>query len=218
MPTSHAACEFDRQVQTYVDLGYPGLAGQSEEEFRALLEPVREPVLARADTMTEPTRWRVPFVLVIGKTLVPVTETIPLTALEGRPCFVSADTADDRFEPIESVLVPDPHAYAVFDVDRGKETLGVRPDDAIVSLTAQGRSPLTVDEGVAFITVFPTALEKNNCFQLLGSRCGDRRVPGLWISDRRPKLGFCWAGNLHTWLGAASCADRASSPASAGCS
>jgi hypothetical protein len=112
----------------------------------------------------------VPFVLVIGKKLVPVTQTMPLTSLSGRGGFVSADTADiDRFEPVESVSIPDPTAY---------------------------------------VTQFPDSLEKNHCFQLLGSRCGDRRVPGLWISDRKPKLGFCWAGNLHSWLGAASCADR----------
>jgi hypothetical protein len=54
---------------------------------------------------------------------------------------------------------------------------------------------------------------------LLGSRCGDRRVPALWISGgsardggtaRRgaAKLGWCWAGNHHTWLGHASAAQR----------
>lgn len=40
-------------------------------------------------------------------------------------------------------------------------TLGVRPDDALVTLTAAARSPLTVDEGVVLITQFPQALEKN---------------------------------------------------------
>jgi hypothetical protein len=37
---------------------------------------------------------------------------------------------------------------------------------------------------------------------------GDRRVPALWISGGAPKLGWCWAGNPHTWLGSASCATR----------
>jgi len=102
--------------------------------------------------------------------------------------------------------------YLLFDVDRGGETLNVRPNDALVSITALGRSPLTVDEGIAFITHFPQSLEKNNCFSLLGSRCGDRRVPALWISGKAPKLGWCWAGNPHTWLGSASCASRAGAP------
>jgi len=46
-----------------------------------------------------------------------------------------------------------------------------------VTITARGRRPLTVDEGIAFVTHFPVALEKNKCFSLAGSRCGDRRVP-----------------------------------------
>ncbi|MEJ7741879.1 MAG: DUF5701 family protein [Nocardioidaceae bacterium] len=166
-------------------------------------------MLARAEVAVR-TRERAPFVIVIGKKLVPTTQTMPLTALNGRGGFVSTDTADiDSFEPIESVPIPDPTLYVVFDVARGQDTLGMRPDDALGVIVDAGRSPLTVDEGIAFVTQFPDSLEKNHCFQLLGSRCGDRRVPGLWISERRPKLGFCWAGNHHTWLGAASCADRA---------
>jgi hypothetical protein len=47
----------------------------------------------------------------------------------------------------------------------------------------------------------------------------DARTPALWISngtgrdgrERRdaPKVGWCWAGNRHTWLGFASAARRA---------
>lgn len=81
---------------------------------------------------------------------------------------------------------------------------GLRADE-LVALTEPLRD---IDEGIAFITAFPESLEKNNRFQTAGSRRGDRRVPGLRISDKRPKLGFCWVGNRHTWLGAPSCADR----------
>ncbi|WP_407937642.1 DUF5701 family protein [Mycobacteroides franklinii] len=34
------------------------------------------------------------------------------------------------------------------------------------------------------------------------------RVPAIWISDGRPKLGWCWDRNPHTWLGMASCRGR----------
>jgi Family of unknown function (DUF5701) len=60
----------------------------------------------------------------------------------------------------------------------------------------------------AFAEPAVTAVAKNGGFSLAGSRCGDRRVTALWISQNRPKLGWCWAGNPHTWLGTASCADR----------
>jgi hypothetical protein len=31
----------------------------------------------------------------------------------------------------------------------------------------------------------------------------------MWISERAPKLGWCWDGNPHDWLGVASAAGRA---------
>ena len=58
------------------------------------------------------------------------------------------------------------------------------------------------------MTHHPEAVDRNDGFSLLASRCGDRRVGALWISKGRPKLGWCWAGNPHTWLGSASCAAR----------
>jgi hypothetical protein len=68
-------------------------------------------------------------------------------------------------------------------------------------------------------------IERNHCFMTTGSRKPgsrpgrlDTRVPALWISngtgrDGRankdaPKLGWCWSGNHHTWLGIASVGGR----------
>ena len=64
------------------------------------------------------------------------------------------------------------------------------------------------EEGVALVTHHPEILRNSNCFSLLGSRRGDRRVTALWISKGKPRLGWCWAGNPHTWLGSASCGSR----------
>ena len=44
---------------------------------------------------------------------------------------------------------------------------------------------------------------------------GDKRVPALWVSARRPRLGWCFQGAPHTWLGSASCGGRVSEPARA---
>jgi uncharacterized protein DUF5701 len=55
-------------------------------------------------------------------------------------------------------------------------------------------------------------LRSRNCFSLLGSRAGDKRVPALWVSSRRPRLGWCYQGAPHTWLGTASCAGRLEMP------
>lgn len=137
---------------------------------------------------------------------------------DGKPGFVSADLADlERFVPIDGLEVPD-CGYLLVDVQRGDEYLNWSPDEALAAIRERGRTPLTVAEGVALLTQCPELLEPNKCFMLLGSRCGDRRVPALWISggtgkdgrDRKgaAKLGWCWAGNRHTWLGHASAVAR----------
>ncbi len=69
----------------------------------------------------------------------------------------------------------------------------------------------------------PDRLEPNKCFMTIGSRKPtarglDARTPAIWISGgtgrdgvaRRgaPKVGWCWAGNRHTWLGFASTGGR----------
>lgn len=210
-----AVAEFDRQLAVLIAKGYPALAGVPVEEFVSWLAPLRAKIVGPA-APAAPTPARVPFVLVVPTAVVPAERSMPLTSLNGKPGFVDRTAADiERFVPIEELAIPPGSAYLAFDVDRGGETLDVRPNDALPTITAQGRSPLTVAEGIALITHFPETLAKNNCFSLLGSRCGDRRVPALWISDRAPKLGWCWAGNPHTWLGSASCARRVGVPPSA---
>ncbi|GLW10154.1 hypothetical protein Misp01_52830 [Microtetraspora sp. NBRC 13810] len=82
------------------------------------------------------------------------------------------------------------------------------PNDAMDVIAGRDRTLLTIEEGIALITHFPQILVRNKCFSLGGSRSGDRRVPAIWISERSPKLGWCWAGNPHTWLGMASASTR----------
>lgn len=208
-----ADAEFDRQLQRHNDKGYPAIAGLQPDDFRDLVAPLHQLVLERKAELSSPTSGRVPFVLVITRQLVAAAAAMARTELKGKPGFVTDGFTDvDRFTPIDSVEIPARNAYVVFDVDRGADYRNVRPDDALPAITAAGRTPLTVDEGIAFITAFPDSLEKNNCFSLLASRGGDQRVPALWISKAMPKLGWCWAGNPHTWLGSASAGSRAGLP------
>jgi hypothetical protein len=140
---------------------------------------------------------------------VPAAQAIGMVEVNGKRGFTDLEQDDlERFAAIDGVDVP-PGSYRIVDVDVGADLLDVTPDDALPRITAAGRSPLTIEEGIALATRHPELLGKRNCFSLLGSRCGDRRVPALWVSgDGRPRLGWCWAGNPHTWLGSASCAAR----------
>src|SRR5207247_6768332 len=93
------------------------------------------------------------------------------------------------------------------------------------------RTPLLLTEGIHWVLQRPEILERNHCFMTIGSRLRkpngvlDSRTPALWISngtgrdgsERRnaPKVGWCWAGNRHTWLGFGSAAGRTRLPGKA---
>jgi hypothetical protein len=199
-----SGAEFDRQVGKLIALGYPALAGMAADALRALLEPLRGAVPRGC---APPTTERVPYVIVLSRRLVRPTQAMPLTVHNGRPGFVSPDTRDiDTFRSRAGVEPPS-DAWLIVDVDRGTQTVAATPEEARATFERAGREPLTIEEGIALLTAFPETLEKNHCYQLSGTQ-RDRRVPRLWISGGAPKLGFCWAGNRHTWLGHASCRER----------
>ena len=116
-------------------------------------------------------------------------------------------TSPDDYLPISEIELPDTPAYRLVDVDGGAGFFDVTPDDALLQILGRGRSPLTIDEGIAVLLHSPDVLA-DSAFSLLGSRRGDRRVPALWLSGGRPRLGWCWAGAPHSWLGSAWCAER----------
>jgi len=203
--------EFDRQVATLLDRGYPAAAGRSREAFADLLQPLRA-AAAQLDSGSDLESGKAEFVLVVGTALVPASDTIELVRRRRKAGFLSMLTLQElaRFAPIEAVNVPDSVAYLITGVDNGADSRNVTPDDALEAIHGRRRSPLTIEEGIALVTQFPEVVAPNGGFSLAGSRCGDRRVCALWISRGAPKLGWCWAGNPHTWLGTASCASRLS--------
>ena len=193
--------ELDRQTDVLVELGYPALAGLDEHVFRKAAEALREPLEEYGGAL---------FVLVPGRSLVPVSARVPLLSLDGRAGTLSRHFGDvDTFAPV--IDVPDDTVYAVGGVERGEEFCGVRPSEAAPVIAERGRTMLTMEEGIAFVHARPEALEKNKCFHTGASRGTDRRVPALWIADRAPHLGWCWENNHHTWLGVASTETRITS-------
>lgn len=121
-----------------------------------------------------------------------------------------------EFAPIDGVRVPDDDVYVLVDVDTGRSRLGVTPEESLAAIRSQGRTPLTLEEGVMLAFLFPILADKEryNAIQMPGSRSpGEQRVPSLWVSKGAPRLGWCWDRNLHTWLASASAAARLSGAA-----
>lgn len=198
------------QLERLVELGVPALAGLSPEEFRDLGRDLP----ALPDTF-----------LVVHPSLVPAGALAPLLSRSGKPGFVVEDLTDlDRFVPIPTVEVPDRPLYLVAGPDRGDDLLDWSPDEALPELTGRGRTPFTISEGISWLLQQPERLEPNRCFMCIGSRTSnargrlDARTPAIWISggtgrdgkERKnaPKVGWCWAGNRHTWLGFGSATAR----------
>jgi len=208
------------QADRLVELGYPALAGLDEAAFRAVVAPLEAalpsalPAALPPGPEALPGTATLPFVLVVTRDLVRPEDTVPLLRLAGgtKPGVVDRNHGQDDlagYHPLPELEVPAVSAYLLLGVERGEEFCGVKPADALPVIRGRGRTPLTIDEGVAVVTHAPQLLEKNRCFMLSGSRRHDRRVPALWISERAPKLGWCWDGNPHSWLGVASAAGRA---------
>lgn len=195
IPTDSAPlAELRRQTDVLAEQAYPGL---TETALRSAVAPLTDLVPDER------------FVLVLSRSLLSAQDAIERVTYQGRTGFTSMEVGDlERFRPTPDLDIPSADAYLLVDVDTGTETLGVRPDGALPGILAGGRTPLTLEEGLAVATQFPQWLKERNCFEMLGSRAGDKRVTGIWLSRKAPRLGWCWGGNPHTWLGMVTAASR----------
>ncbi|GAA0242712.1 DUF5701 family protein [Cryptosporangium japonicum] len=163
-------------------------------------------------------------VLAVHPMLATARQLAPLLRHHDKPGFVVDDMIDlEEFVPIDGLDRPDRPLYLVHDLDRGDEMRNWSPNEALPALLDRGRTPLTVNEGISWLLQEPKILEPNHCFMTIGSRKPtggtlDARTPAIWISGgtgrdgvtrrKAPKVGWCWAGNRHTWLGFASAHHR----------
>ncbi|MDA3649848.1 DUF5701 family protein [Saccharopolyspora indica] len=209
-PSAAALPSLAAQAENLIELGVHELAGVSTDELRAFAES------GQCDGA----------LLAVHPDRAPASALAPLLRHGGKPGFVVTDMPDvDRFAPC-GVDVPDSPLYLVTGVDRGDHLANWSPEEALPALSAEGRTPLLVTEGIHWLLQQPSALERNRCFMTIGSRLRkangayDSRTPALWISngtgrdgkERRnaPKVGWCWWKNRHTWLGFASATGRES--------
>lgn len=163
--------------------------------------------------------------LAIHPNLVPASALAPLLRVNDKSGFVVTDMADvDEFVAIPSATEPDAPLYVVDDLDRGDAMANWSPDEALPTITDAGRTPLTLTEGLHWLLQRPDILQRGRCFMTIASRRNkpdgslDARTPAVWISNgtgrdgaanrNAPKVGWCWAGNRHTWLGFASAGRR----------
>ncbi len=210
-PREQLRKEFDRQLENLIQKGYPKVVGVEGEEFIRHVEPLKKRIKRLTVPEADLEKGHLPFVIVIKSDWVAMEKAMSLVKRRGKRGYAKMYPRDPKdFKPLNNVRIPPGMAYLLVDIDRGKDNINLPPDEAQEMIEKKNRSPLTIDEGVAVVTQYPEFLMKNNCFSLLASRYrADRRVAAIWIDgEKRPRLGWCWAGNPHTWLGSASCGSR----------
>ena len=198
------------QAERLIELGVHCIVDLSADHIRSVSRTVQEPAL-----------------LVVHHNLAPASALAPLLRHGDKPGFVVRDMTDvDEFAPIGPVDVPDESLYLIRDLDRGDAMTNWSPDEALPAIADAGRTPLTLTEGLHWLLQRPEVLERGHCFMTIGSRLRkasgalDARTPAIWISNGTgrdgaanrdaPKVGWCWAGNRHTWLGFGSAGARLS--------
>ncbi|CAD5914223.1 MULTISPECIES: DUF5701 family protein [Streptomyces] len=206
------------QAERLIELGVHELAGLTATELRAFARNA-----GGTDDSVDGERT----LLAVHPDRAPASALAPLLRREEKPGFVVTDMPDvDLFTPLEDLALPDAPLYLLTGIDRGDQMANWSPNEALPALVQQGRTPLVLTEGIHWVLQQPAALERNHCFMTIGSRLRkangalDARTPAIWISngtgrdggERRnaPKVGWCWAGNRHTWLGFASATGRRS--------
>ncbi len=199
------------QAERLIELGVHEIAGIAADDVRAFAEK------AGADDDV---------LLVVHPDSAPASALAPLLRRDDKPGFIVTDMRDvDAFVP-SGIELPDSPLYFVTGIDRGDHMSNWSPEEALPALTEAGRTPLALAEGIHWVLQQPSVLERNRCFMTIGSRLRkangalDARTPAIWISngtgrdgrERRdaPKVGWCWWGNRHTWLGFASTTGRES--------
>lgn len=198
------------QAERLIALGVHEIAGLTAAGVRA----------AAADTTAADDA-----LLVMHPDIAPASALAHLLTHKDKPGFLVVDMPDvDRFTPIEGLELPAGAMYRIDGLDRGDDMANWSPDEALPAITAAQRTPLTLGEGIFWLLQRPEVLERGHCFMTIGSRLRkpngalDARTPAIWISNgtgrdgaanrHAPKVGWCWAGNRHTWLGFASAAGR----------
>ncbi|MDD7969723.1 DUF5701 family protein [Roseinatronobacter alkalisoli] len=203
--------EYDRQAELMSQRISNSLLNYDIGRFWRHIEELRMRVSALA--MSEEASGNIPVVILLKQKNFRYQELMGQLSHKGRNGYVEmTPKIPEDFRDIESLAIPNADLYVLWDVDTGMSNLNISPSDSMELLMKAKRTPLTMSEGLFCALAVPELLtdkHRFNCIQMPGSRIeDDQRVPSIWLSKGAPRLGWCWFGNIHTWLATASCKSR----------
>ena len=198
---------FDAQVGKLLALRVPhGICIRlTYGHFLAKVQPLRK--LVKNIDCSKRTKERIPFLIVLPNSFFPIPRQLARLKIDDVECGV--DFRSKYLTPLLDGAIPK-FPYLIFDVDMGISIQGKPINECNEIVQRNGRSCLTLEEGIALLTHFPSILRNGNKLVCAGHALGERCVTGFMHS---PKTGLVLTGfsktNACQALSFTSCAGRA---------
>src|SRR5690349_172006 len=121
---------FDKQIDTLLQKGYPDFAKKTKKEFLEIVIPLKGVVEQLVFNDVDIESGYLPFVLVVKNTLIATENMMSAIEKDGVHGITKLypHTSKD-FQVVKEEILPESNVYLLVDIDRGKESLNVRPQD-----------------------------------------------------------------------------------------
>jgi len=189
---------FDEQIETLRSRDCP-------QSILNMLQSKREEVISKAEEIIFSSR-DIPFLPVIPQTFININELMKMVHCgkkEGRN-FIR------NLNDLSCVVKTPKKPYYMFDINTGKDLLGVSPERAEAAIKRRYQECLTAEEGIALCVHTNTLLQHNvNC---AGSRfnLSIEGVPNIYLLDNTtPGFGYMATVEVNDKWGTPSCRSRA---------
>lgn len=151
---------FAQQINTIIERKFYVPTGLSESDFvNRHIMPLKQ-LLAKNDKDTKIDESRLPILVVVPHTIVPLSYQLERTRESINDIQLEHLIKPEWFENAKGVSTPD-KPYLLLDVETGYAMKNTTPKKCVQSFNDQGRFALTVDEGIALISHFPEVLESH---------------------------------------------------------
>lgn len=160
---------FGNQTNKLICCGYPEALGLTEDAFRESLKELRSQLIRIADIEIPDTH--LPFIIVITDEKIPLMKRLEIVNFQ--QWMEEPETGCQPNELKSLVEPPRSNYYIAVDVEIGEKTKIQYPEMGGITVTVHKRSPLTIDEGVALLTIKQDIVSFDRSLLLSGTRyCG----------------------------------------------
>jgi hypothetical protein len=148
---------FTDQTNRIIENKYHIIANLTEIDFiNRHLIPLKQ-ILVSLNVNTEFQENRIPFILVVPHNIVSLSYQLGIIRKIMNKKQLEYIIKPEWFENAKGVLTPD-KPYLLIDVETGYAMKNITPKKCVKAFNDEGRSALTIDEGIALITHFSEVL------------------------------------------------------------